>query len=94
MDGQSETGKRLRLDLKFQPREFKFLLEPRFRTKRPSSVQVEVIYNREQAIQHAISTLTQAECLLIAGKGHENKQIIGNNSTPFDDYEIAKKYVC
>lgn len=53
-----------------------------------------VIYNREEAIAQAITQLQGDECLLIAGKGHENTQIIGKNIAAFNDHQIAKKYVC
>ena len=29
------------------------------------------------------------DCLLIAGKGHETEQFIGENIFPFDDFEQA-----
>ena len=29
------------------------------------------------------------DCLLLAGKGHENYQIIGTTKQPFSDFEIA-----
>ncbi|AAP95228.1 UDP-N-acetylmuramoylalanyl-D-glutamate--2,6-diaminopimelate ligase [[Haemophilus] ducreyi] len=52
-----------------------------------------VIYDREQAIQHAIKHASSADLILIAGKGHENYQIIGTIKHHFSDQEIASKYL-
>ena len=51
------------------------------------------IANREEAIKYGINNLKQDDILLIAGKGHENYQIIGNKKLPFDDAEIVRKCV-
>ena len=37
----------------------------------------------------AIDILEPGDALLIAGKGHENEQIIGDDILPFDDVEQA-----
>lgn len=49
------------------------------------------IGDRKEAITYAINILKKDDILLIAGKGHENYQIIGDNITPFDDAMIAKE---
>ncbi|HJD58950.1 MAG TPA: UDP-N-acetylmuramoyl-L-alanyl-D-glutamate--2,6-diaminopimelate ligase [Rickettsia endosymbiont of Ceroptres masudai] len=49
------------------------------------------IANREEAIKYGINNLKQDDILLIAGKGHENYQIIGDKKLPFDDAEIVRK---
>lgn len=49
------------------------------------------IANREEAIKYWINNLKQDDILLIAGKGHENYQIIGDKKLPFDDAEIVRK---
>ena len=36
-----------------------------------------------------IGLLEEGDGLLIAGKGHETEQIVGENSFPFDDFEQA-----
>ena len=51
------------------------------------------IPNRRIAIKIAISEINTHEILIIAGKGHENFQIIKNNKIKFDDYEIAKNFI-
>ena len=51
------------------------------------------IIDRENAIAKAISMANKDDVILIAGKGHENYQIIGRKKNHFDDREIAKKYI-
>jgi UDP-N-acetylmuramoyl-L-alanyl-D-glutamate--2,6-diaminopimelate ligase len=51
------------------------------------------IVDREEAIKKAISIAEKNDIVLIAGKGHEKYQIIGDKKIPFDDLEIAKKYI-
>ncbi len=50
---------------------------------------VQVILDRKKAITSAVQTLGEDEVLLIAGKGHEEIQIIGSERLPFSDYEVA-----
>ena len=53
-----------------------------------------IIEDREKAIKYAIEILlNEGDSLLIAGKGHETYQIIGEEKIYFDDREIAKKYL-
>jgi len=53
----------------------------------------QVILERQQAIASAISMAQKGDIILIAGKGHENYQIIGDNKIHFNDVEIAAKYL-
>jgi len=46
--------------------------------------------DRTCAIGYAVSRLEPGDTLLIAGKGHENYQIIGTDKTHFDDVEVAE----
>lgn len=48
------------------------------------------IRDRAAAISQAIEDARPEDRVLIAGKGHENYQIIGNTRLPFDDREEAK----
>lgn len=47
------------------------------------------ITDRFQAIKTACNMAKKNDIILIAGKGHENYQIIGKNKLDFDDYKIA-----
>jgi UDP-N-acetylmuramoyl-L-alanyl-D-glutamate--2,6-diaminopimelate ligase len=47
------------------------------------------IADRREAIRSAISALRAGDVLLIAGKGHETGQIIGDRVVPFSDHEAV-----
>ena len=49
----------------------------------------EEIAHRGEAIRVAIASLEKGDTLLIAGKGHETGQIIGDTVIPFSDQEAA-----
>jgi UDP-N-acetylmuramoyl-L-alanyl-D-glutamate--2,6-diaminopimelate ligase len=54
---------------------------------------VEEIDDRARAIRRAVARLEAGDVLVIAGKGHEQGQIIGATVIPFDDAEEARKAV-
>ena len=41
--------------------------------------------DRHEAIKKAIEVMSKDDCLLVAGKGHEKYQIVGQERIPFDD---------
>jgi len=47
------------------------------------------IADRREAIRTAIGELRRGDVLLIAGKGHETGQIIGDRVVPFSDHEAV-----
>jgi UDP-N-acetylmuramoyl-L-alanyl-D-glutamate--2,6-diaminopimelate ligase len=47
------------------------------------------IGDRAEAIRTAISGLQPGDALLIAGKGHETGQIVGNSTLPFSDHDAV-----
>ena len=49
------------------------------------------IGHRGEAIREAIGALAAGDVLVIAGKGHETGQIVGGQTRPFDDAEIARE---
>ncbi len=49
--------------------------------------------DRARAIKNAINELSEGDILLIAGKGHEKKQIIGDKCSDFSDHEEVKKCI-
>ena len=48
---------------------------------------------RREAIRKAVAGLAAGDVLVIAGKGHECGQIIGERVEPFDDAEEAQKAI-
>jgi UDP-N-acetylmuramoyl-L-alanyl-D-glutamate--2,6-diaminopimelate ligase len=48
-----------------------------------------VISERRKAIETAINVAKQGDIVLIAGKGHEDYQILGTNKIPFDDRVVV-----
>ncbi|NRT27000.1 UDP-N-acetylmuramyl tripeptide synthase [Clostridium beijerinckii] len=51
----------------------------------------EKIVDRKKAIEKGLKLLKDDDLLIIAGKGHEDYQIIGKDKIYFDDREIVRK---
>ena len=51
------------------------------------------IGDRVEAINYAVSRLGEGDMLVIAGKGHENGQKIGDRIIPMNDLEEAAKAI-
>jgi UDP-N-acetylmuramyl-tripeptide synthetase len=85
--------------------DFTFVTSDNPRTEDPSRIigeivsgmqdkkRYEVIEDREKAIAAAIGMAADGDTVLIAGKGHEDYQIVGTKKHPFDDRETARKYL-
>ncbi|MCK7469096.1 MAG: hypothetical protein MZU91_13875 [Desulfosudis oleivorans] len=50
-----------------------------------------MISERRKAIETAISAAQSGDIVLIAGKGHEDYQILGTNKIPFDDRVVVEQ---
>ena len=53
--------------------------------------EAKVIYDRKIAIRRAIEHATSQDCVLIAGKGHEDYQEINGEKIPFSDAQIVRE---
>ncbi|MFC4404671.1 UDP-N-acetylmuramoyl-L-alanyl-D-glutamate--2,6-diaminopimelate ligase [Gracilibacillus xinjiangensis] len=53
----------------------------------------QVVIDRKEAIQAAIDQAKRDDVILIAGKGHETYQIIGERVLEFDDVKVAKQFL-
>jgi len=51
----------------------------------------EEIGDRRRAIFHAVAAQGPGDVLVIAGKGHETGQTVGDEVLPFDDREVARE---
>jgi UDP-N-acetylmuramoyl-L-alanyl-D-glutamate--2,6-diaminopimelate ligase len=52
---------------------------------------VVAIVDRKEAIQFAIAKAQPGDLVLLAGKGHEKTQVIGDRELPFDEAGIARE---
>jgi len=51
----------------------------------------QVVPDRREAIRAALAAANGGDTVVIAGKGHETYQIIGNRTFPFDDKAVARE---
>jgi UDP-N-acetylmuramoyl-L-alanyl-D-glutamate--2,6-diaminopimelate ligase len=58
---------------------------------RPASV--ELVLDRRAAIHRALALAQRGDSILIAGKGHEDYQIVGDKTFAFDDREVARQWL-
>jgi UDP-N-acetylmuramoyl-L-alanyl-D-glutamate--2,6-diaminopimelate ligase len=56
----------------------------------PRSTPHLAISDRKAAIERAVRDARAGDLVLIAGKGHEKYQVIGERVLPFDDVEVAR----
>jgi UDP-N-acetylmuramoyl-L-alanyl-D-glutamate--2,6-diaminopimelate ligase len=68
------------------------------RTENPAAIRAAIlaaapgateISDRAEAIRHAIAALGPGDALVVAGKGHESGQIIGERTLPFSDHDAV-----
>ena len=58
----------------------------------PNGVKPAIILDRRAAIEHALSHASKQDIVLIAGKGHEDYQIIGDKKYPFSDQAVVHEF--
>ncbi|MBQ4561040.1 MAG: UDP-N-acetylmuramoyl-L-alanyl-D-glutamate--2,6-diaminopimelate ligase [Clostridia bacterium] len=45
--------------------------------------------DRAEAVEYAVTNANKGDVILLAGKGHEDYQLIGNDKVPFSEYDIV-----
>lgn len=59
----------------------------------PANNNYNIVIDRKEAIKKAIESAKEDDIVIIAGKGHEDYQIIGKTKYHFDDKEVANEYL-
>ena len=50
-----------------------------------------IVPDRREAIRRALAVADERSVVLLAGKGHESVQIVGDRRLPFSDHEVARE---
>lgn len=58
---------------------------------KPLNKEYKMVVDRKEAIKVAIEMAKENDSIIIAGKGHEDYQIIGDKTIHFDDAEVARE---
>lgn len=107
--GDRDKGKRpLMAQAAVEGSDFVFVTSDNPRTEDPMSIikdttegilpelmgrQVFIEADRRMAIGRALQTAQVGDVILIAGKGHEDYQIVGTERLPFSDVEVVKEWL-
>lgn len=61
----------------------------------PADAAAEVVVepDRDRAVALALAGAAAGDLVVLAGKGHETTQTIGDVVTPFDDREVARRHL-
>jgi UDP-N-acetylmuramoyl-L-alanyl-D-glutamate--2,6-diaminopimelate ligase len=70
----------------------KIILDIEFGIKKSGKTNYEIIPDRKEAIFKALSLASNGDIVLLAGKGHEDYQIIGTKKIHFDEREIVSEF--
>jgi len=57
----------------------------------PDGKEYEAIVDRGEAIERAVQIAEPGDVVVIAGKGHEDYQILGRTKHPMDDRDLARR---
>ncbi len=97
--GDRDAGKRpLMGEIAAQYADAVIVTDDNPRSENPVTIRAEIlaaakgakeIGDRAEAIRSAVASLQSGDVLLIAGKGHETGQVVGDKVLPFSDHEAA-----
>lgn len=101
--GERDTTKRKTMgEIADQYADYVIITDDNPRNEDPVSIRNEIarycnkaliIPDRKSAIKYTIMNAKKEDIILIAGKGHENYQIIGNNKIHFSDLECVQEII-
>jgi UDP-N-acetylmuramoyl-L-alanyl-D-glutamate--2,6-diaminopimelate ligase len=99
--GDRDAGKRpLMGEIAVRHADRVFVTDDNPRSENPAAVRAAILAaapgaievgGRAQAIRMAFAELRAGDALLVAGKGHETYQIVGDRALPFDDAEVLRR---
>lgn len=75
------------------PMEIVLQIQAGINSSLPDGGRYELLPDRRSAIQKAIEMAEKGDVIVIAGKGHENYQILKDRRIHFDDREVAREFI-
>jgi UDP-N-acetylmuramoyl-L-alanyl-D-glutamate--2,6-diaminopimelate ligase len=97
--GDRDAGKRpLMGEIAAQNADTVIITDDNPRSENPAAIRAAIVAaapgareigDRAEAIRAAIDDLQDGDVLLIAGKGHETGQIVGDRTLPFSDHDAV-----
>jgi len=101
--GDRDSGKRALMgEIAARDADLVYVTDDNPRSEDPAAIRAAImaacpaaieIAGRDKAIAAAISALGEDDILLIAGKGHETVQLVGDETLPFSDANIAQNAI-
>lgn len=98
--GDRDPGKRpIMGDIAIRFADLVIVTDDNPRTENPQDIRSQImaaadgateIGDREEAIHYACAMLKEGDCLVVAGKGHEEGQIVGDKVLPFSDHQVLR----
>jgi len=97
--GDRDKSKRRLMGTACLSADFVIVTDDNPRSEDPASIRAEILKgcpgaeevgDRSEAIARGVAMLQNGDVLLVAGKGHETGQIVGDTTLPFDDAEMVR----
>lgn len=99
--GDRDRGKRPQMGrIAAEQADLVFVTDDNPRSEDPAAIRAEILADapgaievpgRAEAIRAALAAAREGDVVLLAGKGHEQGQIVGPDVLPFDDAEVARE---